>query len=336
MDTVDFREGDFVETVEHLIFAVKGLSHPHGRTIAYLRYVPQLTGERHRRDGMRFRRIYDLRESTNMLRRHYPQYTAHDSRLGSLLQSIPHEDLWKVYRPTECLKLITESPSAPLEKATGEFCDLVSERSGVALTHFGVSGSILLGLATDTSDIDIIVYGQQESLRVYDALPELRKQGQRLAPYDDVTISRIVQSRWGDTGIDLSRFLDLERSKLLHGMFDNREYFLRLVRDSPTPVESDAFFKPLGTAIVRGTVTEDSESVFTPCRYGINESRTLLGVPGPVTELFSYRGKFTEHVRKGQSFEARGKLENVKLDEESYMRIILGGPRDYLIPKERA
>ena len=229
---------------------------------------------------------------------------------------------------------IKESPSGSLEMAAKEFCDLMSEKSRVTLSHFGISGSLLLGLATDASDVDVVVYGKQESLRAYDAIAELRKQGHRLAPYDGKMISRIVQQRWGDTGIDLSSLIDLERSKLLHGMFDSREYFLRLVRDSPTRAESDAFFRPLGTAVIRGVVTDDSDSMFTPCRYGLEESRTLLGVPGPVIELFSYRGKFTEHVRRGQLIEARGKLENVKLDEESYMRIILGGPRDYLIPKD--
>jgi len=44
MDEVRAREGDFLETLEGLIFDVKGLLHPDARVIAYLRYLPDPHG----------------------------------------------------------------------------------------------------------------------------------------------------------------------------------------------------------------------------------------------------------------------------------------------------
>ena len=41
-------EGDFVETIDSLIFDVKGFLHPPDRTIVYLRYVADPSGERQR------------------------------------------------------------------------------------------------------------------------------------------------------------------------------------------------------------------------------------------------------------------------------------------------
>ena len=87
MNFKGLREGDYIETREHLIFTVKGLSHPTGRTIAYLRYIPDPKGERMREDGMRFRRIYDLRESTDYLRSNFMKYIYFDEVRGMLLQA---------------------------------------------------------------------------------------------------------------------------------------------------------------------------------------------------------------------------------------------------------
>ena len=41
-------EGDYVETQEGLLFTVKGIHHPEGQIIAYLRYVPDPMGTRER------------------------------------------------------------------------------------------------------------------------------------------------------------------------------------------------------------------------------------------------------------------------------------------------
>ena len=44
METGKILEGYAVETVEKLIFAVKGLVHPPDRLIAYMRYLPTCGG----------------------------------------------------------------------------------------------------------------------------------------------------------------------------------------------------------------------------------------------------------------------------------------------------
>jgi predicted nucleotidyltransferase len=50
-----------------------------------------------------------------------------------------------------------------------------------------------------------------------------------------------------------------------------------------------------------------------------------------VTELLSFRGKFTEMTRVGDVVEARGALEVVGGEEKRY-RVVLGGKGDYLVP----
>jgi predicted nucleotidyltransferase len=81
---------------------------------------------------------------------------------------------------------------------------------------------------------------------------------------------------------------------------------------------------------VSGIVTEDSNSIFTPCEYLVecNEIPNLR-------KLVSYRGRFTEQISKGKSFEAQGRLEMVTnhKDEDQYLQLVMGElPTDYLIP----
>ena len=48
METLEAVEGFAVETLEGLIFTVKGMVHPPHRLIAYLRFMPDAEGDRKR------------------------------------------------------------------------------------------------------------------------------------------------------------------------------------------------------------------------------------------------------------------------------------------------
>ena len=75
------REGDFIETVDNLIFDVKGLVHPPSRVVAYVRYIQNITGERKRRK-IAYKKIYSLNEREKLLEKKYPQYLFYDPIFG--------------------------------------------------------------------------------------------------------------------------------------------------------------------------------------------------------------------------------------------------------------
>jgi len=62
-------EGWFVITYDDLIFEVKGVIHPRNRIIAYVRYVPDIDGER---GG--HRKVYNLHEREVFLKEKFPDY----------------------------------------------------------------------------------------------------------------------------------------------------------------------------------------------------------------------------------------------------------------------
>ncbi|UCD45583.1 MAG: hypothetical protein JSV27_03610 [Candidatus Bathyarchaeota archaeon] len=324
-------EGSYVETEEGLIFSVKGLHHPEGMIIAYLRYVPDPEGDR-RRGPSKYRRVYDLDETQGFLEAHYPQYLNHVEERGLLLQSVPLDRIVKVYTPRDGIQPVLESPRTELEKTSAKFASAISSESGVPPGEMGVSGSLLLGLARAASDVDLIVYGVNNGFKAHEAIRRLREGSGWVKPYDTVGAEKIAAERWGGTGIDLRVFVHAESCKVLHGLVDGREYFVRLVR-RPEEYDIGLASRAIGRVKLRATVTRAEECIFTPCTYLLGDCEYIEPEEGPfVTQLNSYRGKFTEQASEGEVVEVYGSLEEVRSKDGILHRVMLGGRGDYLVP----
>lgn len=324
-------EGDYIETVDGLFFSVKGLHHPEDLVIAYLRYVPDPNGERER-DSRRYQRVYDLEETDEFIRKHYPHYLNPIEKKGLTLQSVPVERISRVYSPGERLLNMMDFPASELEASTAKFASILSSESGVQLDEFGVSGSVLIGLGRPTSDVDIIVYGLDAGRKVYDTLRRLRERHGWIRQYDSERVRAVVSSRWGDTGFDPEKYIPSEARKVLHGLVADRDYFVRLVL-KPWEFERETVSRSLGRVVLTATIVDTEYSIFTPCTYHIEDySYTSRSREPEVTQLVSYRGKFTEQARKGDMVEARGTLEEVVYRDRTVYRLMLGGKSDYLVP----
>ncbi|MGB9135589.1 MAG: hypothetical protein WCC63_08450, partial [Candidatus Bathyarchaeia archaeon] len=86
-------------------------------------------------------------------------------------------------------------------------------------------------------------------------------------------------------------------------------------------------------AKIKATVTNDSEAIFTPCRYSVENVRLLGGKGGEaVSEVASFRGRFCEQARTGETVIAQGKVEKVRRkDGETFLRLLLGNePSDFM------
>jgi len=326
-----FIEGDYIETIEGLIFTVKGLFHPEGQVIAYLRYVPDVAGDRFHK-GVRYRRVYDISKTTAFLERKYPQYVNRIEALSQTLQIVPMERIVEVHKPVDKLRSIRTHSESEVEKIVERFASAISSESGVKIDMMGVTGSVLIGLATPSSDMDIIVYGEEAGRRVYNALMKLRERVDWISPYDEKTVKKVVDARWGDTELELEKFKEIEIDKVLHGYVNGRDYFARLVK-WPREVEPEIRSRPIGKARLKGFIVEAPDSIYTPCTYRVKDT-VFIGTQFnyDVSELLSFRGKFTEQVIKGDYFEARGILEEVEYRNRTIHRIILGGSGDYLLP----
>ncbi|MHA1480037.1 MAG: nucleotidyltransferase domain-containing protein [Candidatus Thorarchaeota archaeon] len=326
-------EGFFLVTKEDLIFEVKGNVHPEERVIAYLRYVPSETGDRIAGNGIRYRKIYSLSEREAYLKENFPKYLWMDSVHGRILQSVRQSDIMFMLDPVNRLRQFRDRGVhlTPLQKASVQLANSFVEKFPLSWDSIGITGSQLSGLATLESDIDLVIYGEKEGLEFYKTFSEKFDKISGISRYSGKILDNHVAFRWGSIS-SKTKLREIEAGKMLQGLYKNYEFFIRIVKKSHEAgyMYSDFEFENLGLRSVRCKIIDNSNSIFTPCEYGVKcEEFPIL------TKLLSYRGRFTEQVGKGMIVEARGRLESVSTREKKnrFLQLVMGeDPNDILIP----
>jgi predicted nucleotidyltransferase len=324
------NEGAYLETEERLFFAVKGQVHPPDRILAILRYVPDSKGER-QKDGHHYRRLYHFFEQEQFLKANYPQYLAFDHTIQATLQSVPVQSIQRFYEPRARLQGLFQQPERePVEEDTLAFADRLQNLSGIPGSCLGISGSLLIGMQTSHSDLDVIVYGTEQCRTLYRALKIRLAQGNHglISRLDQKGMQTLYAERVTDTHMSYSDFLRSEREKVIQGRFRDRTYFLRFLKDTDEAGEKygDCQYTPLGRAEIQATIADASDAIFTPCHYLLMEVDNLQGpAVNDVKEIVSYRGRFTDQARTGDRVQARGMLEQVhERSGHSWNRLLLG------------
>ncbi|MGC8849246.1 MAG: nucleotidyltransferase domain-containing protein [Candidatus Bathyarchaeia archaeon] len=329
-------EGYFLGTVEGLIFEVRGHVHPPGFTVAYLRYAPyEALGRGVSRGG--FVKVYDLEERWRFLREKYPEYLRFDEAYGRIMQEVPDSRVRRIFDPKAKLMGLRRGARDRLESKALEMAEELSGVAGVDLGSMGVSGSILLGLHGRGSDLDLIVYGRDESLRVNGALRDLLSKGGDFKPHGERGLLRLYRVRGLDKLISFGEFQYAEKGKTFQGLFKGSEYFIRFVEHPHEAGGSygNPSYRPLGRGSFEAVVLDDSRAIFTPCSYMVEGWAQVGAERIPIGEVASFRGRFCSQAGKGDHVRGMGTVEKALWrDKPSRYRVIVGEDRgDFLIPR---
>ncbi len=328
-------ESYYLETQEGLFFAVKGVEHPADRIIAVVRYAPDEEKGNRRKGKQSYRRLYHFAEQEQLLKANYPQYLAYDPVFQTTLQSVPKTCILSAYDPRLRLQeLMQKRRGEGIEEDAVAFACLLRAEAGVPSSAIGVTGSLLIGLHTESSDLDMAIFGRHECHRVYHALQRLLdvSQNAELRRLDSRGIEALFTQRTADTRMAFDEFIRLEKRKVNQGSFRNREYFIRFMKEAhePSGIYSRQKYTPLGRVVIAARIADDQETIFTPCRYLLSDVRTLEGeaMPGP-DEIVSFRGRFCEQAIAGEHIMAAGTLERVdSIHGDVRNRLLLGNSPD--------
>ena len=331
-----FREGDFIETSDGNIFDVKGLVHPTGKVIAFIRYTPNQKGER-KKGKATYQKVYPLQERYKLLKESFPQYLVHDNVFDEWLCEVSTNVIKCHYKPTDNLRMLRQKRRlTSLESAALGFAELLKKSARIPWNALGISGSLLVELHTAKSDIDIIAYGTQNCYKVYDSLKTLVRNRNKVKSNDTEELRRLFGFRSKDTNVSFEDFVRTESRKVLQGRYDEYDYFVRCVKDWGEINEryGDLHYSNVGYTRIRATIIGDSEAIFTPCTYRVENVRILEGkISKRISEIVSFRGRFCEQAEKNEMVVAQGKLERVRSEKgEEYFRLLLGNtPSDFMV-----
>jgi predicted nucleotidyltransferase len=332
------REGELIKTKDNVIFDVKGLVHPPNKVIAFPRFIPTPQGTRGSQNDL-YGKIYSLSERFKFLEQNSPNLIVHDPVFDETLCEVPIDTIQEHYEPIEKLRLLrTSKKLGDLERKAVQLAEALKEAADISWSAIGISGSVLVGLQTPKSDIDPVVYGVENCRSAYTALEKLLKDGEsHFKPYSREELQALFDFRSKDTIMSFEDFARVESRKAFQGMFDGTDYFIRFVKDWSQINEQygDVCYKNSGYAKITATIANDSEALFTPCTYKIENVKVVEGPElEPIQEIVSFRGRFCEQAKKDERVTVQGKVERVidKRKERENYRIILGNkPSDYMV-----
>ena len=328
-------ESYYLETREGFFFAVKGLEHPPHLWIAVVRYVPDRETGTREKNGDFYRRLYNFREQEQWIKEFCPQYRTYDPVFQTTLQSVPRLLVRNVYNPRLKLQELAQAITRDrVEEDVVAFARFLENEARVPESALGVTGSVLIGMHTECSDMDIAAFGENDCRKVYRALQRLLADPSctELRRLDAVEVEELFARRVVDTKMEFGDFANLEGQKANQGIFRGRPYFIRFIQEPSEAgvVYGQFHYTPIGPETIQATVVESRDSIFTPCRYGLAGSKTSGKERiQDLDQIVSFRGRFCDQARTGDRILATGTLEQVR-DGLGIVRhrLLLGNSRE--------
>lgn len=286
------RLRDFLR-VGNCYFSVLGYRNDE-KVKCFLRYSEHEKGDR-LKDGKRFKKLSHEEALSHPLAEKYYERG---------IFRVPLRDVEEVLKPEERLKDIMDSSVAKV----------VNFFSSIPMNEMGVTGSRLIGLQSEESDVDFIVYGKYWFL----ARGKLKRGIERgaLSDLDDEMWEFIYRKRKVPIPFDL--FVAHEKRKF-HRAYLGETYFdLLYVRgydeiDNGIPEEAGI---KLGKATITAKVLEDRYAFDYPAYYPLEHSE--------VRAILCFTHTFVGQAFRGERVVARGDLEII--NGEKYL--VVGTKRE--------
>lgn len=344
-----FYESILIDTVDGFQCKSYSNEHPEGHIIVKPKYIPKnvLEGE-----GLKYRFLYEqclvrfnlfakkdkVINCLEQFRKKFPDYIYNSDIHKNWFFAVPKEKIKAVHDARKGLQELLKVPKKDLDEYLNLVVELVEflNKSGVKADDFGVTHSTLMGNYTPgKSDIDIIIYSKDNGWKVLDYLktaehPLLKwKSDEEWAEY-------YQEHKTSES----SHFTEEEyvkhmKRKKYEGMFGGTVFTLFTVEE---PNETwfkwgEETYEPIGTATIKGKVTDHYNSHVRPGHYEIEDAKVIdnhgkgLKIDNTlkIKRVVTYSIPFMQQALKGEEITACGLLEIATPKKgEKYYRVVIG------------
>jgi len=187
------------------------------------------------------------------------------------------------FKPEEKLMAMANSDRLDyLQSKALNLALIISDESGVPLEYFGVTGSILLDIHQPFSDIDLTVYGVENSMRVKETLKHFyssNRFGVRKFNDEEAREWCLNKSKmYPLTYEEAKTFLDRKWNR---GVFQETMFSIHPVKleDEVNEKYGDKIFRFEGMISIEATVLDYSEIDFMPSVYAVGDVKVVKGLP---------------------------------------------------------
>jgi len=335
------RDRDAIITKEGLIFRVFGYSHPANAYICDVEYASAEifksdNPKAFRNRGQRvFYKFYED-EGWKFIKSNFPQYMLIHEMLQKQVVGVENHNIAETRKSDiELGKLIEEEPKDELHAAMQSVLELVAKHSDLLVNDFGVFGSLLHRFYhPKLSDIDLIIYGRDNALRLRETLWELYNVRDSPVRNEFESIESIKGKRWRFQNYSPEEFVQHQQRKTIYALFSD-EKSGRVIKTEFEPVKawkeirneynSDTRILQKGWVKMFATIIGDQGAPFIPSIYRIQPMTVLHGPRGAeeTTRIVSYVEEFRMQAWKDEQVYIEGNLEEVKTPKSSFHQMAL-------------
>ncbi len=299
--------GHGILTTDSLIFLCWGRTLFQYKPIYVLKYVPRRSQEKgdtrifNNAPYLKVRSpIYHYDEMINLLKKLDPSYIAHSEYFGRDIVIIPGPKISRVLSPIEKAHRIMSNPKDKLERKFMEYCEFFKEQINGKI-EFGITASMLFGMHTASSDIDMIIY-TADPYKIRERIFELIEEG--------VIRSNLMENK-KERKIVEEAFDKKMNEEFMRWLLGEKRYYGSLVNPE-IDAECHLMFLPKITKVVEqkpyevtratieGTVINDKEVHFSVPEFEIE-------VDDDVYRIICYH-RAGELVREGDRVSLSGTL----------------------------
>ena len=297
-----FFSKDFIETAEGLIFAVVSQDIEQGKVLCFLRYVKNSPG---------WKKV-TTEPANAFLKQHYPDYLHYSPVLDAHLHAVAIDRIVKHHQPKQRLQQIMQTNQQDkIERDLFRLCDLLQQH-GLDLTKIGITGSILVGVQNQSSDIDLVCYGRAVFHQCRAITRELIEQ-EKLQELNDNDWQQSYQRR--SCELSFADYVWHERRKINKAVINGRKFDLNFIDESKSSEATS--YQKCEAITLQCKIVDDTHAFDYPAEFKIDHEQ--------FDAIVSFTATYTGQAVKGENVEVSGIVEQT---QQGVKRIVVGSSRE--------